>query len=201
MEEIESDDLFQIIREEAVQHYSGIALHEYIIATGQFLDPVMRVPYTDRELAILDKLARRAHPRAASTLQVRCGDQSRYEDAKEKFNAGLGLDNIIAACCIGPIIDAVERNGVGKVSVYRDLLKHLATFDHYFEQIQLLDASFASICLEQYILRIVGPRNHPTVDEHNLIPFILDHMKEKRQKVDVPLNIVVAEHIEMALVC
>ena len=144
--------------------YDARTLAEYILSTGDFLEPVSRVRFSEKDLQRLDYTVKCAGFKLASVCEA-FQHPERYDEKAIARNALLGLER-----CIGEIvhemlslIDAVNAMNADPESAESNLVGNMfPVFSHYLDLLKGMDASYANQCLEQYITFVNGPPNKPT---------------------------------------
>uniref|UniRef100_A0A7S3PKL8 Uncharacterized protein n=2 Tax=Sar TaxID=2698737 RepID=A0A7S3PKL8_9STRA len=175
--EIFSDGMDPITREPLGKHvftfkrpygkeaqFDAGTLVDYILASGDFLEPESRIPFSPNDMKRLDNLVRKAGLNKGSVYEA-IRDKERYTERKVSQDALLALER-----CIGEvvsemlsIIDAVcDLTADPETAETQLLLNVFPVFAHYFTLLRGMDSEYATKCVKQYISFIVGPPNRPT---------------------------------------
>lgn len=177
--------------------YDTLALADYLLASSADTDPIQRRKYTIEELKRIDAMAKLCTEATGSTPRKSVvdvvNDSKSKKDREFQATALYGLDNLIGEL-IGEIFELLEH-GPSRISLMEEpptgasqaqetyahfLMYILPNFSYLFSQMMDSDVVYAQQCLEQYISRLRGPPNHPTIDKHKVLPRILEPFKSKQ---------------------
>lgn len=177
--------------------YDTLALADYLLSSGADMDPIQRRKYTDEELKRIDatvKLCTRATSSTPRKSVFHAVNDLKTKRERAFLSTALyGLDNLIGEL-IGEIFQILENDPIqqgaentGEIpqnyaqEAYAHFLMYiLPNFSYLFSQMMDSDVLYAQQCLEQYISRLKGPPNNPTIDKHNILFRILETFKSKQ---------------------
>jgi hypothetical protein len=158
------------ISDSATVRYNVSSICEYLLLSGNFVEPTSRKAFTIDDMRQLDKLAKRAKLTLPSLQAAFCSPQ-KFES---KAQAQLMLDGLDR--CVGEVVSEMMKcielcwcAEHGQVL----LLELMAQFDFVFAQLKQADSEFAMLCLDQYKSVLRGPPNRPTIDNCGLLSVAL----------------------------
>jgi len=143
-----------------IQYNLETIIH-YFTSTGEFKDPVTRIPMTEEELAQLDMKAQEAGIKAPSLV---CAMRSTdiYRTSRQQAEELRGLE-----ACLGELVvealRIVERKGHGSDAELR-LSMILSEFEQPFKEMKRLNHEAAYQALISWMVFLKGPPKKPTRD-------------------------------------
>lgn len=166
--------------------YNIKTLVQYMLSSGNFMEPETRIDFSDEDLIRLDKEAKQAGFKLQSTYDAKQNTQL-YREKKEKENMLLTLESLLDDE-ISDILNIIES--YVDINNYFDPhdridLDHaifnlkviiLPKFTTYFIKMKTLDRSYANNCVKNYIEFLKGPKNKPTIGNDLLLYFVIDEL-------------------------
>ncbi len=152
-------------------------LVDFLLASGDFIDPITRIAFTDADLADIDRTAKASGVQKPSVLEARKNPQA-YADAKFRRDALEGLERC-ASEVIANMLNLVERVDPDEAQM-RLVLIELPQFADYYGQLREADAAYAQQSMQHWMEYIVGPPNKPHPDPYGLIDLILQCLRSLR---------------------
>jgi len=153
-------------------------LIDYILATGDFLDPETRQPFSDDALRDMDKAAEKAGLQKNSVLA--CKNQPQlFAEARFRRDALAGLERLAGEVVAG-ILHLIETSDPHEAQM-RLLMRELPAFSDYYSQLHAADPLYASQCLLHWQAFITGPPNRPNDDHHGLIACVLAFLEQCKE--------------------
>ena len=145
-------------------------LVDYLISTGDFLDPETRIPFTDDELKSIDSVARDAKLGKPSVFDASNdpAQRQRYVDAKFRRDALEGLERC-AGEVVTDILNLIERPADPDAAQMHLLMVELPAFADYFRQLKDADSVYSQQCMAHWKAFIAGPPNKPVSDPFGLV--------------------------------
>jgi len=145
--------------------FNAISLSDYMLASGDFTDPLTRVPFQVDDLERLDSVARRVGgSERKSVLKASQESSKQYSASRTDRDAVLGLERYLGEQ-VGEMLELVEavNNEEIELDAAESMLlsAYLPTFQQNFEILANTDKCYARQCLEQYESFILGPPNRP----------------------------------------
>eukprot|EP00612_Vaucheria_litorea_P000211 CAMPEP_0171452770 /NCGR_PEP_ID=MMETSP0945-20130129/744_1 /TAXON_ID=109269 /ORGANISM="Vaucheria litorea, Strain CCMP2940" /LENGTH=292 /DNA_ID=CAMNT_0011977501 /DNA_START=610 /DNA_END=1488 /DNA_ORIENTATION=- len=170
--------------------YNVESLVQYLVHSGDFYEPITRIPFTWNQVEELDNLASLAGVKTKMSL-VDAWNASRnlegscYQLEKDRREMLLGCDR-----CLGEIISEMlnaiegENAELGQMQ----LVTLFPQFSHIFNELSSADKSFSLQCLSDYFQTLKGPPNNPTTDPMGLLPAALSFLKDLENMNESPVS-------------
>jgi hypothetical protein len=166
-------------------------LVDFLLTSGDFIDPITRIAFTDDDLADIDRTAKASGVKKPSVLEARKNPQA-YADAKFRRDALEGLERC-AGEVVANMLSLVERVDPDEAQM-RLMLIELPQFADYYSQLREADTPYAQQAMQHWMQFIVGPPNKPHPDPFGLIDLISQCFKSLRNSATGVLD----HHIFMA---
>lgn len=153
------------------------SLVDYLIASGDFVDPESRLPFSDEDLRKIDKSAEKAGLKKKSVFAAKNSPENiaRYADLTFRRDALLGLER-----CAGEVVTEmlyiVEECNPDEAEM-RLLMREFPAFAEYYGQLRAADPDFAKQSMSSWKVFLKGPPNRPTSDEYGLLQIIQMFMR------------------------
>jgi len=170
--------VFEYVRPNGTStHFNIESLVDYLLATGDFIDPESRIPFSDNDLRMIDQSAEKAGLKKKSVLAAKTSPENIafYADLNFRRDALLGLER-----CAGEVVTEmlfiVEECDPDEAEM-RLLVQEFPAFAGYFSQLQAADEAVARQSMAAWMLYLKGPPNRPTRDEYGLLNIVLMFMR------------------------
>ena len=146
--------------------YDARTLAQYIVSSGDFLEPVSRVRFSEKDLLRLDYTVKCAGIKVESVVEA-YRNREKYQEKANERDALMGVES-----CIGEIvgemlklIDAQCDMLFDPERAETDLVRSMfPVFTHYYYMLRSMDPNYAMQCLDQTITVVNGPPNKPNDD-------------------------------------
>jgi len=146
--------------------FNVCTLADYLLATGDFLDPETRLPFSDENLKEIDAAVAKTGSSKASVYAAAHSPDA-FADAKFRRDALSGLERL-AGEVVADILDVIENTEPHEAQM-RLLMRELPLFGDYYSQLAQADAKYAAQCMCHWQQFIAGPPNRPNADDFGLI--------------------------------
>ncbi|CAM9114705.1 unnamed protein product, partial [Phaeothamnion confervicola] len=160
--------------------YNVESLCRYLLDSGDFKEPTTRVPFTESQLAELDKVANKAGMKLPGTLLEAFRErEERYRAQRERREMLLGAER-----CLGDIVAEMRHVVEGAAAAEEGHLQILVLFPQFglqFAELRAADAAFARQCLEGYAHALRGPPNCRTCDRFGLLGAALSYFNDLKE--------------------
>jgi len=160
------------ISDSATVRYNVSSICEYLLLTGNFVEPTSRKAFTIDDVRRLDQLAQKCALKLPSSVEAAFKTPEKFQSKAQSQVMLDGLDR-----CVGEVVSEI-MSCIECCRCIEDgqifLLGLMAQFDFLFAQLKHADRSFAAQCLDQYRSVLCGPPNKPTVDNCGLLTVALD---------------------------
>ncbi|CAM9555658.1 unnamed protein product [Choristocarpus tenellus] len=154
--------------------YNLDSLVDYFLSTGDFTEPLTRLPFTDKALSDIDTKVAAAGLCKPSVLEAK-QQPERFSAQKFQQEALVGLERMTSELVTGMlrVVEEFDREE-GEIHLVAELFP---PFKDLFNQIRTADSEFARQCMQHYISWLEGPPNNPTEDEVGFLHIILCFMR------------------------
>ncbi|GAB5036325.1 Hypothetical protein NocV09_03700390 [Nannochloropsis oceanica] len=164
--------------------YNVRSLCEYLVATGQFVEPTSRRAIEGEDVqALANKLVLLGESEMKDNLWAAFASPDRAALLRERMDLLEGLDR-----CVGEVVTemlrVVEGGMTAAVSAADGevrLCMLLPHFEHFFNQLVQADEIYALQCIDQYIRVLNGPPTYPTSDARGLLSACLSFLRDKER--------------------
>lgn len=150
-------------------------LVDYLLVSGDFLDPETRIPFSNSDLMAIDVRTNELGLKKPSVLEAKL-DLKRFEDAKFRRDAMQGLERC-AGEVVAEILEIVEECDREEGEI-RLAMSEFPAFADYYRQMREADEAYAKNCLNHWKLFLSGPPNRPTSDEVGLLTVVLNFLND-----------------------
>ncbi|GBG30119.1 Hypothetical Protein FCC1311_063392 [Hondaea fermentalgiana] len=164
---------------------SSISLAAYIVASGDFTDPLTRIPLSMQDLERLDatvkalnekKTSKKTSNTQRASVVEAFKATSHYKSARCQRDALLGLERYLGEQ-VAEVLATIEEVNDGELEPNEAeqviLTEILPSFQHNFEILARADALLARQSLSQYLSFVRGPPNRATRNRCGFRDFIL----------------------------
>lgn len=158
--------------------YQVDTLIDYLLSSGDFIEPESRIPLSDEHLTEIDSLAKDLGLNKPSVLAAK-NNTNLYSQVKFKRDALLALERC-AGESITDMLDLVENEDPEEAQAEL-LMKEFPTFTDYFRQMRDSDREYAAKCMAHWRLFIAGPPNRPNKDRAGLLQMVKHFLKNCEQ--------------------
>eukprot|EP00595_Chromulina_sp_UTEXLB2642_P001594 CAMPEP_0196764668 /NCGR_PEP_ID=MMETSP1095-20130614/6592_1 /TAXON_ID=96789 ORGANISM="Chromulina nebulosa, Strain UTEXLB2642" /NCGR_SAMPLE_ID=MMETSP1095 /ASSEMBLY_ACC=CAM_ASM_000446 /LENGTH=185 /DNA_ID=CAMNT_0042120791 /DNA_START=450 /DNA_END=1007 /DNA_ORIENTATION=+ len=149
-------------------------LIDYITKTGDFTDPVTRIPLSDQDLLDIDEKAKKLGLNKSSIYDLKKNPNA-FNDYKFRRDALLGLERC-AGEVVSEILNIIESCEPDEAQM-RLVLRELPAFADYYRQLKDADNQYANQCMSHWKLFLQGPPNKPNDDMYGLIEIVCNFFK------------------------
>lgn len=149
-------------------------LIDYISQTGDFTDPITRIPFSDEDLQVIDAKAKKLNLDKPSLLELKRNPNA-FAEFKFRRDALLGLERC-AGEVVTDILKIVETCDSDEAQM-RLLIQELPAFADYYRQLKEADTAYASQCMAHWKLYLEGPPNKPNPDQFGLLELVCGFFK------------------------
>ena len=146
--------------------FNVCTLADYLLATGDFLDPETRLPFSDDNLKEIDAAVAKTGCSKASVYAA-AHTPNAFADLKFRRDALSGLERL-AGEVVADILDVIENTEPHEAQM-RLLMRELPLFGDYYSQLVQADAKYAAQCMSHWQQFISGPPNRPNADDYGLL--------------------------------
>jgi len=184
--------------------YNADTLVDYILATGDFLEPESRIPFADADLRELDDIVKRAGINRPSVHEAKRGDDAqKFREQRIARDALVGVErlagevvaeimSVIEAVALPPDVDddaedlPSEMNWQGvdpEEAQLRLIMDLFPNFVEHYEQLKRADEEYALQCIRSYKSFILGPPNARTRNRFGFRSIVLDFLQKCEQGI------------------
>ncbi|GBG31011.1 Hypothetical Protein FCC1311_072322 [Hondaea fermentalgiana] len=146
--------------------YRVESLVDYMLFAGTFAEPETALPFSEDDLAEIDRLAQEAGFDRESVLDASRQPQQ-FADRRFSTSALVGLER----CCgelVGEIPEIAESDESRESAQVYLMTELFPSIRYYFRQIYDFDPEFATQSLEQWRAFVRGPPNRPNADRNRV---------------------------------
>mmetsp|Transcript_3955 Transcript_3955/g.6186 ORF Transcript_3955/g.6186 Transcript_3955/m.6186 type:complete len:295 (+) Transcript_3955:64-948(+) len=151
------------------------SLVDYLLCTGDFIDPESRLPFSDKDLMEIDNIAQKADLKKSSVLAAKRDSAQLYADRNFVRDALQGLERCTGEV-VAEMLNIVEECDPEEAEM-RLLMREFPMFADLYRQICAADATFAKQCMRSWQLYLRGPPNRPVIDEYGLLQDVLQFLR------------------------
>jgi len=160
--------------------FDAVALADYMLASGDFSDPLTRIALSEADLNRLDQVVKGTGVSERASVLGASRDKRRYKEAKSDWDAIIGLERLIGeqVCSMLELIEAVNAEDLDPEDAEEQLVGEiLPEFQHNYNLLARNDSSFADQCLSQYATFLSGPPNRATGNRAGFRNFVLNMVR------------------------
>eukprot|EP00512_Aurantiochytrium_limacinum_P003328 CAMPEP_0171500482 /NCGR_PEP_ID=MMETSP0958-20121227/9011_1 /TAXON_ID=87120 /ORGANISM="Aurantiochytrium limacinum, Strain ATCCMYA-1381" /LENGTH=379 /DNA_ID=CAMNT_0012035159 /DNA_START=642 /DNA_END=1782 /DNA_ORIENTATION=- len=164
--------------------YRVESLVDYMLYAGTFREPETALPFSDDDLAELDRIAENAGMQKDSVLEASKRPEQ-FADRRFSSTAMVGLER----CCgelIGEIPDIAESRESRESAQLYLMTELFPSIRYYFRQMYEFDPEFASQSLGQYREFVKGPPNRPVRDRNRVQAMSLQFLDDLERDFPPP---------------
>jgi hypothetical protein len=191
MDRIPSATRFTFVRPNGSRaSFDALALVDYMLASGDFSDPLSRVPFSAQDLQRLDDIAAQhcgsstsstssssssAAARRESVVAASC-NVTKFKADKSHWDGLLGLERYLGeqVCAMMALIESVNSGEASAEEAEAQLLSEIVpTFTHNFELLAGLSPSFAKQSLAHFASFLRGPPNRETRNRDGFATYVI----------------------------
>jgi hypothetical protein len=179
----------------SITAFNADSLADYILASGDFCDPISRIPFSDGDLKAIDELRFSQSKSTSSSSSSSSSNSSKttagadagtysvfaarhnptmFEDFKFRRDALLGLERC-AGDVITDILGLLESFDVEEAQL-RLSMREFPLFEDLYNQLRQADPEYARHCMSHWRQFLRGPSNYPTEDFFGLLRLTLSFM-------------------------
>jgi hypothetical protein len=161
--------------------FNALALIDYMLASGDFSDPLSRVPFSAQDLQRLDDIAAQhcgsssSSSRRESVVAASC-NVTKFRADKSHWDGMLGLERYLGeqVCAMMALIESVNIGVASAEEAEAQLLSEIVpTFTHNFELLAGASPVFAKQSLTHFASFLRGPPNRETRNRDGFAAYVI----------------------------
>jgi len=153
------------------------SLAEYMLKSGDFSDPMTRLPFSEKDLLRLDRAVAQAGVKNIESVYDASRNEIRYVNQRCQRDAVLGLERYIGELVSNmlTLIENVNEEAICVEDAESELIDSLyPNFHKNFDFLARADKEFARQSMQQYTNFLRGPPNRETRNYHGFRNYCLE---------------------------